>query len=172
MQISNTGDFETADTCLLRAIGDKGRYICDHGKDFEFARVPILPEECSHEWDRDGERCVKCGDKDWMASAECEPSFDGVQALHAQVTIRRKLESPYWEYRFPPSEEWVREGTFAFPIIETRTPTFGDPNTHHFYKRQVTHAKEEPAVLIDGRFYALEWIKSGVGVLPQQCEVV
>ena len=24
----------------------------------------------SHKWDRDGERCVKCGDKDWMGT-EC-----------------------------------------------------------------------------------------------------
>lgn len=25
----------------------------------------------SHKWDRDGERCVKCGDKDWMQTTEC-----------------------------------------------------------------------------------------------------
>lgn len=23
-------------------------------------------EKCEHEWNRDGETCVKCGDKDWM----------------------------------------------------------------------------------------------------------
>lgn len=22
--------------------------------------------QCNHKWDRDGERCVICGDKDWM----------------------------------------------------------------------------------------------------------
>jgi hypothetical protein len=24
------------------------------------------PPPCEHEWDETGERCVKCGDKDWM----------------------------------------------------------------------------------------------------------
>ena len=23
-------------------------------------------ENCKHEWDKYGERCLKCGDKDWM----------------------------------------------------------------------------------------------------------
>jgi hypothetical protein len=29
-----------------------------------------------HEWDRDGERCVKCGAKDWMGG-ECTPKANG-----------------------------------------------------------------------------------------------
>jgi hypothetical protein len=28
----------------------------------------------SHQWDADGERCVKCGDKDWCASVVCDES--------------------------------------------------------------------------------------------------
>jgi len=24
-----------------------------------------------HQWDDDGERCLKCGDKDWFAAKEC-----------------------------------------------------------------------------------------------------
>lgn len=26
-----------------------------------------------HLWDNTGERCIKCGDKDWMGSTCCEP---------------------------------------------------------------------------------------------------
>lgn len=26
----------------------------------------------SHEWDRDGEKCLKCGDKDWFVGSVCE----------------------------------------------------------------------------------------------------
>ena len=29
--------------------------------------TPAKPEgKCKHEWSKDGERCLKCGDKDWM----------------------------------------------------------------------------------------------------------
>lgn len=27
---------------------------------------------CQHKWDRDGERCIYCGDKDWMGTIVCE----------------------------------------------------------------------------------------------------
>lgn len=26
-----------------------------------------------HQWDGDGERCERCGDKDWFAEPECKP---------------------------------------------------------------------------------------------------
>ncbi|WP_225031763.1 hypothetical protein [Paraburkholderia sp. XV] len=29
------------------------------------------PHPVSHKWDEDGERCEKCGDKDWMADQSC-----------------------------------------------------------------------------------------------------
>lgn len=35
-------------------------------------KVLALPESEGHEWDRDGERCLKCGAKDWMGG-ECTP---------------------------------------------------------------------------------------------------
>lgn len=38
----------------------------------------------SHKWDRDGERCVKCGDKDWMGTQCSVP--DRPELVH--------LESP------------------------------------------------------------------------------
>jgi hypothetical protein len=34
------------------------------------------------------------------------------------------------------------------------------------------YAEPEQAVYLDGRYYSTEWIKSGVGVLPQQVEIV
>ena len=30
-----------------------------------------------HIWDDDGERCVRCGDKDWFAGRECGPVVRG-----------------------------------------------------------------------------------------------
>jgi len=35
--------------------------------------VEKMKERHRHEWDKDGERCVKCGDKDWFASPICKP---------------------------------------------------------------------------------------------------
>jgi hypothetical protein len=34
------------------------------------------------------------------------------------------------------------------------------------------YAEPEQAIYLDGRYYSTEWIKSGVGILPQQCELV
>ncbi len=34
------------------------------------------------------------------------------------------------------------------------------------------YAEPEKAVLIDGKLYPLDWIKSGVGVLPEQCAII
>ncbi len=34
------------------------------------------------------------------------------------------------------------------------------------------YAEPEVAIYLDGRYYSTEWIKSGVGVLPQQVEIV
>ena len=31
-----------------------------------FKEVEELEKCPPHKWDRDGERCLKCGDKDWM----------------------------------------------------------------------------------------------------------
>lgn len=33
-------------------------------------------------------------------------------------------------------------------------------------------AEAEQAILLDGRYYPVEWVKSSPGVLPEQCEVV
>lgn len=33
----------------------------------------------THKWDKDGERCVRCGDKDWMASTACRPRNRAVE---------------------------------------------------------------------------------------------
>jgi hypothetical protein len=34
------------------------------------------------------------------------------------------------------------------------------------------YAEPEQAIYLDGRYYSTEWIKSGVGCLPQQVEIV
>lgn len=34
--------------------------------------VPVEPKR--HNWSRDGETCLDCGDKDWMAGAVCRPT--------------------------------------------------------------------------------------------------
>jgi hypothetical protein len=36
----------------------------------------LLPEAARHEWDATGERCVRCGDKDWMGGP-CKPLAQG-----------------------------------------------------------------------------------------------
>jgi hypothetical protein len=33
--------------------------------------TPSDKQEASHHWGRDGDRCIKCGDKDWMANESC-----------------------------------------------------------------------------------------------------
>lgn len=59
-----------------------GRCVyCDHNLDCHVKLSKLLYSPAAqpqsggdlerHEWDRDGERCVKCGDKDWMAGPVC-----------------------------------------------------------------------------------------------------
>lgn len=45
------------------------------------------PEPRGHQWDEDGERCVKCGDKDWMAGKSCSESLVNHCAADAPVRI-------------------------------------------------------------------------------------
>lgn len=45
------------------------------------------PEPRGHQWDEDGERCVKCGDKDWMAGKSCSESLVNRCAADAPVRI-------------------------------------------------------------------------------------
>lgn len=42
-----------------------------------------------HEWDKDGERCIKCGDKDWRADTNCKPKDNIINVLKE---VRRTLE--------------------------------------------------------------------------------
>ena len=45
------------------------------------ALAPAEPGEGAHEWDDSGERCVKCGDKDWMAGPYCRAKPDTTAAV-------------------------------------------------------------------------------------------
>jgi len=38
----------------------------------------------THRWSRDGETCLRCGDKDWRASADCIPKDNYVAELEAE----------------------------------------------------------------------------------------
>ncbi|WP_250489940.1 hypothetical protein [Caballeronia sp. INML2] len=55
---------------------DKEPWILDYDADKHsgYAAPPATPsdkQEASHHWGRDGDRCIKCGDKDWMANESC-----------------------------------------------------------------------------------------------------
>lgn len=50
---------------------------------------PIRP----HKWDAEGDRCVKCGDKDWMASQSCDESKLNEPALsYADIAYKYEME--------------------------------------------------------------------------------
>jgi hypothetical protein len=91
----------------LRGIDDTGWYL-GPAYCWQFARVPILPEEAVY------------------SNPEIHCAMNTPLSVH---TIRRKLEA----------------GGYAEP---------------------------EQAVYLDGRYYSTEWIKSGIGIVPQQVEIV
>lgn len=49
-----------------------------------------------HEWDRDGERCLKCGDKDWFAGTECSADTPKKPSTLAQQVERAQSEIAAW----------------------------------------------------------------------------
>lgn len=62
-----------------------------------------------HEWDADGDRCLKCGDKDWMAGPECA----GDAVLREQEPTHPSLEgwkeaAVAWEVCASIHEKWAK----------------------------------------------------------------
>lgn len=54
-----------------------GPVLADVRQALKFA--PSIEERREpHQWDDSGERCTKCGEKDWFASPGCEPPATGV----------------------------------------------------------------------------------------------
>lgn len=59
---------------LAEQIEAARRQIAGWPDDVRIAMGLPVKAPARHEWDRDGERCVKCGEKDWMADAVCSES--------------------------------------------------------------------------------------------------
>jgi hypothetical protein len=57
---------------------------------FTTPQQPNIPAEGkkAHNWDRDGERCLDCGDKDWMADAHCSASPSAPVATQSQAFFK------------------------------------------------------------------------------------
>jgi hypothetical protein len=45
-----------------------------------------------HNWDKSGERCLNCGDKDWMASAECNGRMTTNKDIEEAVEVCEMVE--------------------------------------------------------------------------------
>lgn len=63
-----------------------------HPMDFHAAK------QASHEWDAEGERCLKCGDKDWFASITC--SSKAAQQQAEPVGDERAACEVAWNKRY------------------------------------------------------------------------
>jgi hypothetical protein len=78
--------------------------------------------------------------------------------------------SARWKYaRVPILPE---EAVYSNPEIHCAMNT---PLSVHTIRRKLEaggYAEPEEAIYLDGRYYSTEWIKSGIGVLPQQCEII
>lgn len=58
-----------AGNSTLIIIEDDGSCVVTSGSNEQLNNADTIHER--HKWDRDGERCVKCGEKDWMGGAVC-----------------------------------------------------------------------------------------------------
>lgn len=57
-------EISLCDSCSDRFQSD---WLLKYGINYPYTHKNEMMKECPpHEWDRDGEKCLKCGDKDWM----------------------------------------------------------------------------------------------------------
>lgn len=63
--------------CVELELIDMARAALDKAK---AAPVPSVPDGYPHKWDDSGERCLKCGDKDWMGGL-CSVSDDNTEVV-------------------------------------------------------------------------------------------
>lgn len=70
------------------------RYRAQQEVAHEIAR--LRERGCSHKWDRDGERCVRCGSKDWMGGY-CTPTDQQPVAWMTKQTLDGKQKLPLGE---------------------------------------------------------------------------
>ena len=57
----------------------------------EYERMINGQHDDSHAWDDTGERCLKCGDKDWFASKKCSNSK--IKKMRQDALERRKNDT-------------------------------------------------------------------------------
>lgn len=50
-------------------------------------------QENHHQWDAEGERCIKCGDRDWFAGEKCEGKAPKLQCT---TDTYRQIENDDW----------------------------------------------------------------------------
>jgi hypothetical protein len=83
-------------------------------KDYEQNLKPVY----QHKWNAEGERCVKCGDKDWIGG-HCSVSDELHQAnaqLISDLTDEQRLErliAAGWQYSELSGEELVKHNAVA-----------------------------------------------------------
>jgi hypothetical protein len=95
----NKGDGMRTERITLEVTGAPGWRVHVNGIDVESVRVVEEPEstDLRHRWDRDGERCLKCRDKDWMGGPCSTTDDEYIAALTAErdaaIRERQKLEA-------------------------------------------------------------------------------
>ena len=83
---------EHAAQVLLDDIGQS--VIVNQSYTFALREALAMPEDAEpkrHRWDKDGERCKDCGDKDWTASAVCRPPKAGAE----RVALVERIDSVF-----------------------------------------------------------------------------
>jgi hypothetical protein len=55
----------------------------------EALAMPKDAEPKRHRWDKDGERCKDCGDKDWTATAVCHPPKADAERVALRDAMKR-----------------------------------------------------------------------------------
>jgi hypothetical protein len=105
-------------------------------------------------------------------------------AWSAYESYLRKKYALEGDFRFRcPHHQVIHDLLFARVPILPEEAVYSNPEIHcamntplsvHTIRRKLEaggYAEPEQAVYLDGRYYSTEWIKSGVGVFPQQCTI-
>lgn len=97
---------------IAELIADRDSWIEAHARLYRLYHEKAAQQQtnqgASHEWDATGERCLKCGDKDWFAGSTCsekaaqqqaEPGADERAAFEVQASewgwdLRREANDP------------------------------------------------------------------------------
>lgn len=72
---------------------------------------PTAPSEGKHQWDGDGERCLKCGDKDWFAGPVCKGK--AIPTPTEDVPTPTELADGYVRV---PRDGWEQDGNLLYRL--------------------------------------------------------